>query len=39
MNDTKALIRFTAYVETSANNRKSLGESLRCPMSSGGGAP
>ena len=39
MNDAKALIRFTAYVETSANNRKNLGESPRGPMSSGGGAP
>jgi hypothetical protein len=39
MNDAKALIRLTAYVETSANNQKNPGESLRGPISSGGGAP
>ena len=39
MNDAKALIRVTAYVESSANNQKNSGESLCGPMSSGGGAP
>jgi hypothetical protein len=39
MNDAKALIRLTAYVQTSANNQEIRKKSLRGPMSSSGDAP
>ena len=39
MNEAKALIRLSAYVETSASNQTIPRESLRGPMSSDGGAP
>jgi hypothetical protein len=39
MTEAKALIRLSAYVETSASNQTIPRESLRGPMSSNCGAP